>query len=83
MLVCKECGEIFQEEDAGELIYTENLGEFSRRETWMTCPNCGSDDITDAEKCECCGEWFDPDELSYSDALDQRVCSECAKEGVE
>lgn len=36
------------------------------------CPECGSDEIEDAYKCEICGEWFGESELYGS------VCKTCA-----
>ena len=37
------------------------------------CPNCGSDDFEEMDKCEICGEWIDPG---------AEVC-ECCKESID
>lgn len=36
------------------------------------CPECENRGV---EKCDCCGEWFDPGKLSERD-----LCPECEKE---
>lgn len=64
---CKDCGCIFDEEDANIEdcgFYTEVWGhqEYQVFDV-LRCPDCNSDEIDDAEKCEECGDYFSPDEL--------------------
>ena len=50
---CYDCDEVFDEDDAGSR--SECVGEFwgaPAYESYMTCPNCGSDDIEEYEETE-------------------------------
>ncbi len=72
MLVCKECGESFFEEDVEER--SEDVGFCGSRRVYQTvwaCPVCGSDDIAEAKQCSVCGEWKDEDEV------EEEVCDDC------
>lgn len=55
---CEDCGNIFSEEDAK--VRVEDWG-YGTREIYV-CPECFNKNITDAEKCECCGEPIAPTE---------------------
>lgn len=64
---CKHCGAIFDEEDA-DLVDVGFWCEFwghdvYNKEYELHCPDCGSEDIDDAEECEECRDYFTPDEL--------------------
>ena len=65
MLVCNMCGDVISEDELE--YYYESHGE--------RCPNCCSCGgyYVEATRCECCGEWYDPDG-SYG------VCDECLAE---
>lgn len=71
MLKC-QCGTMFDFPDYVEDFSSEYFG---RRVTHYmgVCPNCGSDDFEEMDKCEICGEWIDPG---------AEVC-ECCKEAIE
>ena len=60
MLKCR-CGTMFDSPDYVEDFSSEYFG---RRVTHYmgVCPNCGSDDFEEMDKCEVCGEWIDPGE---------------------
>lgn len=76
MLICRNCNSVFSEEDRKTVC--ENRGEFwgsPAFERISVCPVCGSDDISDAVKCDICGEYFDSDEAYYADIY--RVCPVC------
>lgn len=52
-LKCSDCGEVFNEEDAG--TYQECVGEFwgaPAYQTYNCCPHCNSDDVNDYEESE-------------------------------
>lgn len=76
MYICDDCGMTFDEYESGE--YRETYGEGVMRGTvsYMCCPSCGSDNIEEAEKCTCCGEYFSPDNL-VTDFDGNNVCHEC------
>lgn len=66
MLVCTKCGYVASESDYDWIHVPENinLGELGCiRENRLCCPDCGSDEITEAQQCDHCKEYFDPDKL--------------------
>ena len=66
MLVCTKCGYIASENDYNWVHVPENinLGELGCiRESRLCCPDCGSDEIIEAQQCDHCKEYFDPDKL--------------------
>ena len=49
-----------------------------RGEPHYTCPDCGSDELTEAYQCEMCGEWFVYEYIHGS--AGQMVCDKCLEE---
>ena len=82
---CIDCGYVFDEDEAGGA--SEWIGEDkyeSNSSGWMTymaCPECGSTEIVEAERCDDCGEYFDPTDLIHVDDLS--ICQECARDYFE
>lgn len=74
MLICKDCGESFSEDDAGS-VYDDRgyCGSARAYEEICVCPACGCDDIGDAAFCELCEEWKE------ADLVEDGVCEECRK----
>lgn len=74
MYICRDCGEIFTEDELEEedcSFYTEYWGSnILVPYTNYKCPYCGSKDFVDACRCEDCGEWCVPD--------DDGLCDECS-----
>ena len=67
MFVCMHCGHEFEDIDARN--YDNSTG------TWEEyCPNCGSEDFEEAEKCEVCGEWH------LAEKVVNGMCENCLKE---
>ena len=63
MYICMNCQTMFDSPDEVEDFTSEFWGARVRHMT-SVCPNCGSDDFEEMDKCEVCGEWIDPgDEL--------------------
>lgn len=75
MQVCKSCGAIF--DDGDSVVIKDYECEFwghRVHETWAGCPECGSTDLTDADQCKVCGDYFAPGEIGG------HVCDCCAEE---
>lgn len=70
---CDDCKEVFDEEDIRlrRAWGTDSLGDY---EEWdeERCPHCGSREIyEDAVKCECCDDYFHPDDVECG------ICKNC------
>lgn len=77
MYKCEDCGCIFDKEDAG--THSEWIGEggiMSGYIHYLGCPECNSENLSDAKECDCCGEAFGIDDLVEVD--DAMYCKECA-----
>ncbi len=61
--MCNRCGDPFALEE-GKTLHTDE-GDFT------LCPNCGSDDIEEGERCKVCRE------IHYTFELKHGVCKEC------
>lgn len=70
---CDDCKEVFDEEDI-ELYRawgTDSLGDYQEWDE-ERCPHCGSRDIyEDAVQCECCDDYFHPDDVECG------ICKNC------
>ena len=63
MYLCANCGQMFDSPNIEEDFTSEFWGSTARHMA-SVCPNCGSDEFDEMDKCEVCGEWIDPgDEL--------------------
>ena len=74
MLVCLECGYVFDEGDAA--IWREDRGEFwgsPCSEELSGCPRCKRACV-EAYKCDCCGEWISGDYIKIDG---DRYCENC------
>lgn len=67
MLACPRCNYTADEEDSeGWVQCTEilHLGELGNKtEHFLCCPECGCLDLVEAQQCEHCHEYFNPDTL--------------------
>lgn len=66
--VCNKCGETFTLEEGRTLQLDE--GDIT------VCPNCGSDDIEEGERCKICREIHYPWKLKYG------VCEDCFADAI-
>lgn len=100
MLICTKCGCVAEENsdywEHHKLEYYSKEGtgpEPDMIEEWISCSECGSDDVVVAQKCAHCGEYFDPDTLvlvtvefppddEYPDGSEdtKEVCPDCYEE---
>ena len=60
MYICRDCGELFEHpvthyDDPSPYGVSLPSGSYE----YYECPECGSDDITEAEECPCCGNHYD------------------------
>jgi predicted Zn-ribbon and HTH transcriptional regulator len=67
MLVCRECGYVFEEEEASNWV--EEHGEEN-----CGCPRCKGE-FEEAARCKICGEWF------LDNGIDE-VCEECKEQNL-
>lgn len=68
MYYCLSCEEYFEKPDIDHFV--------------AYCPNCGSDDWTEAQMCRCCHEYFpvEHDLLSFERP---KYCPDCVKEAED
>ena len=70
---CLNCGDVLSADDLKIHYDSHPYGNgYAREATAASCP-CGGD-ITEAEQCAGCGEWFEDGEL------DEELCEKCADE---
>lgn len=73
MLICDDCKRVFEHPDG----VREKVGEYCGQPAYQTvdiCPFCHSDSISEAVKCEICGEWKSEDDMGCD------VCYACMDE---
>lgn len=77
MLKCLNCSHVFDESEAAteREPHYELDGAFC--EYFSVCPNCHSEDISDAYQCAGCGEWFFGDEV-----IGGHYCKTCLYESI-
>ena len=73
MLYCYSCSKDFPESWADIEPGDRSVGLAD----YLVCPFCKSDDISEAERCEECGEYF-PGEM-----LDMSLCPECREDAMK
>ena len=79
--VCKDCGYIGTYDELGSRSEHPVPGEPGEI-TYSTCPECGSDNISDEVKqCEYCEEYYDPEDCIVPN-LCVDLCNFCIKELV-
>lgn len=81
MKACDDCLRVFSDDEVVKRRTTyeaeygvSNLFPNSTPMTKYLCPFCGSDEITEAEQCEKCLEYFHPDNINWN------LCVLCEKE---
>lgn len=79
MLICKECGATFNDEDAGTVQGDRGyFGSARAYEDVAVCPECGCDDLAEAALCPICEEYFNSEDEGI-DTSEGAVCPECMK----
>ena len=66
--ICDRCKHTFELSEGESVTDDEGL--------WTACPNCGSRDIEEGQKCERCGE------IVYPWNIEAGVCPDCVTECV-
>ena len=78
MLVCSECGAVFEEGSAASVReYAGFAGEEGAYYDSAVCPGCRRDSAVEGARCSKCGEWFPESEVEYG------LCENCRKKSVE
>ena len=81
MLICKECGHVFSEDDAASFSEDRGfIGNVRAYESVTACPSCGSDDIAEAELCPVCDEFFNAEDIRGLETSEGLVCPDCSKQ---
>ena len=78
MLVCVECGHLFDEEKIA--VWQESRGEYwgvPCFESVGGCPICKGH-FVDAHRCDCCGEWINSSYIKLENG--KRICEDCYTE---
>jgi hypothetical protein len=70
MLICNECGEVFEEPKIIEEHHP--YGMTYATEHWAVCPHCEETDFQEARQCTQCGE--------YVADLEEGLCEICYDE---
>ena len=76
MYICLKCGETFDIEDMHKMP-SFTVDGWTRYEYENSCPECGSEDFTEAEECEICGIMCDPETLHAG-----RICDDCYQDAM-
>ena len=76
MLICKECGAIFSDEELVKSTENHPYGEGYAIETFYCCPSCKSGDIEEAHQCFHCGEYLSFDGIDFYGG--KKLCEVCA-----
>ena len=71
MLICIECGHLFERPTYWEERHGLNYGPF---EEWSGCPRCGGG-YTEAHKCDYCDEYIDGTYIKLKNG--ERICENC------
>lgn len=61
MYICENCQQMFDSPNAVLDSDSEYWGANVHHYT-SVCPNCGSDEFEEMDKCDVCGEWINPGE---------------------
>lgn len=73
MLVCLECGNVFDEDEIEYWDETHGL-DYGPYEHCSGCPRC-SGAYTETYRCDACGEWINTD--TYVEIGDEKYCENC------
>ena len=81
MIYCKDCGEIFEEEQA---VRTKNFVDYGftqiHESTMIECPCCGSTSLerdADIVECDCCGTKLLESDATYDFENEIYLCARC------
>lgn len=72
MLICGECGSLFER---GRTIVERHGLDTPPYEELLVCPCCGETSIFPAYRCDLCGGWITGEYVKTLDG--DRICGEC------
>ncbi len=74
MIYCNDCGSITEGEEVRECMLPEVRGvQPPCYDTYIVCSDCGSSDVTDADKCPVCGEYFNREICDVCDTCHEYI----------
>jgi hypothetical protein len=77
MFICLDCGEDFYDFDTYD--DPRPYGEQTVYETFAVCPNCKSDNFSEAVKCTRCEKIIAKEDCEYDEHLNY-LCEDCYEE---
>lgn len=69
MCRCEKCGEVMAWDERKRV--PNGGGDVG--EDWYECPYCGFDSLAEVAQCDVCGQYFEPDEISFG------MCPDCLR----
>lgn len=84
MYYCDECGEVFEEPNEKRVSFEDYYGvshlfSGNNMTTIYCCPYCGNEPVEEAQKCDMCEEWFNPDDLQDTTEYLNGGCGYCCQ----
>lgn len=61
MLICRDCGAVFTEDELETEYENHPYGDGYATEEFSVCPSCGECGVEEAVKCDQCGEYGSAD----------------------
>ena len=77
--ICNECGCVFDDDEAGTITEYEGEGVMRGPIYYSCCPECRSEDFSEAKECDMCGEYAEKED-GMLEVNDFWFCLECAKD---
>ncbi len=72
MLICLDCGAIFEQ---ARIVFERHGLDTPPYEELLVCPRCESTEIHPAHRCDVCGEWITDSYIKTADG--ERICGDC------
>lgn len=76
---CENCGEMYFDQEITPDYILDNCGTQSIGYDDY-CANCVENFYTSLRRCDCCGKWFDEDDMTWVESDECLVCDDCLNE---
>ena len=77
MYKCKDCGSVFEDEEAVKKQYWEGSDDCGHYVNYYVCPECGSDEIAEAKECHKCGLY------EIEEEMEEELCLYCQRQAMQ